>query len=30
MKCTVYGKDHMSELRKKKRSDRDLRSCEVT
>ena len=26
----VYDKDHMSELRIKNRSERDLRSCEVT
>ena len=27
---SVYDKDHMSELRIKNRSERDLRSCEVT
>ena len=27
---SVYDKDHMSELRVKNRSERDLRSCEVT
>ena len=26
----VYDKDHTSELRIKKRSERDVRSCEVT
>ena len=28
--CYVYDKDHMSELRINNRSERDLRSCEVT
>ena len=28
--CSVYEKDHMSELRTKNRSERDLLSCEVT
>ena len=28
--CSVYEKGHMSELRTKNRSERDLLSCEVT